>query len=113
MVRALSAAVGTGVGKAAALSTLPKGGSRRPSMERPARRCQRSSPQRADEGRTQSRKRRADERTRTAAPISLRVKCSYWIILCFILLDNCRYQRERWCVNRCNERPLIGDPLVG
>src|SRR5215213_7148569 len=66
MVRARSAVVGTGGGKAATLSTLPKGGSRRPSMQRPARRCQRSSPRRADEGRTQSRKRRADERTRTA-----------------------------------------------
>ena len=65
-VRARSGAVETGVGKAATLSTLPKSGSRRPSMERPARRCQRSSPRSADKGRTQSRKRRADERTRTA-----------------------------------------------
>src|SRR5918993_945830 len=40
----------------------------------------------------------ADERTRTAYPCSLRVNCSYWTTLYFTLLDNRRYQRERWCV---------------
>jgi len=74
MVRARSAAVGTGVGKAATRSTPPKGGSRRQSTGRPARRCQRNLRRRWQaEGRTQSRKRRADERTRTADLISLRV----------------------------------------
>jgi len=79
MVRARSTAVGTGVGKAATLSTLPKGGSRRPSMQRPARRCQRSSPRRADEGRTQSRKRRADERTRTADLLITSALLAIWV----------------------------------
>src|SRR5215216_4428888 len=79
MVRARFAAVRTGVGKAATLSTLPKGGSRRPSMERPARRCQRSSPRRADEGRTQSRKRRADERTRTALLLITSALLTIWV----------------------------------
>jgi len=65
------------------------------------------------EERTQSRKRRADERTRTAYPCSLVVNCCYWTILCFILLDNCCYQRERRSVRRCNKLSLIGDPLVG
>src|SRR5215211_4816523 len=44
---------------------------------------------------------------------SLGVNCSYWTILCFTLLDNRRYQRERRSVMRCNKRLLIGDPLVG
>jgi hypothetical protein len=35
---------------------------------------------------------------------SLRVNCSYWTILCFTLLDNRRYQRERRSVMWCNER---------
>src|SRR5215204_5782158 len=52
-------------------------------------------------------KRRADERTRTAFLLQLRVNCSYWTILCFTLLDNRRYQRERRCVMRCNGRLLI------
>src|SRR5215212_4052123 len=34
---------------------------------------------------------------------SLRVNCSYWTILCFTLLNNRRYQRERRSVTRCNE----------
>jgi hypothetical protein len=34
-------------------------------------------------------------------------------VLCFILLDSRRYQRERRCVMRCNKLSLIGDPLVG
>ena len=41
---------------------------------------------------------------KTADLISLRVNCSYWTILCFTLLDNRRYQRERRSVMRCNER---------
>src|SRR5215204_3315153 len=53
-------------------------------------------------------KRRADERTRTAFLLQLRVNCSYWTILCFTLLDNRRYQRERRCVMRCNERLAVG-----
>ena len=55
-------------------------------------------------------KRRADERTRTA---DLLMNCSYWTILCFTLLNNRRYQRERRYVMRCNERLLIGESLVG
>jgi hypothetical protein len=43
---------------------------------------------------------------------SLGVNCSSWTILCFILFDNRRYQRERRSVRRCNERLLIGEPLV-
>jgi hypothetical protein len=31
------------------------------------------------------------------------VNCSYWTILCFTLLDNRRYQRERRTVTQCNE----------
>src|SRR5918994_618074 len=43
---------------------------------------------------------------------SLRVNCSYWTILCFILLDNRRYQRERRSVMRCNERLAVrADPI--
>src|SRR5215211_6095555 len=38
---------------------------------------------------------------------SLRVNCSYWTILCFTLLNNRRYQRERWSVMRCNERLVV------
>jgi hypothetical protein len=53
---------------------------------------------------------RADERTRTAFLISLRVNCSYRTILCFTLLDNRRYQRERRSVMRCNERLTFRDP---
>jgi hypothetical protein len=34
-------------------------------------------------------------------------------VLCFILLDSRHYQRERWCVIRCNEGLLIGEPPVG
>ena len=34
---------------------------------------------------------------------SLRVNRSYRTILCFTLLDNRRYQRERRCVMRCNK----------
>jgi hypothetical protein len=52
-------------------------------------------------------KQRADERTRTAYPCSLGVNCSYWTILCFTLLDNRRYQRERRSVMRCNERLAV------
>src|SRR5215217_5690408 len=52
-------------------------------------------------------KQRADERTRTAYPCSLGVNCSYWTIVCFTLLDNCRYQRERRSVMRCNERLVV------
>jgi hypothetical protein len=52
-------------------------------------------------------KQRADERTRTAYPCSLGVNCSYWTILCFTLLDNRRYQRERRSVMRCNERLVV------
>jgi hypothetical protein len=32
------------------------------------------------------------------------VNCSYWTILCFTLLNNRRYQRERRCVMWRNER---------
>src|SRR5215217_1273607 len=38
---------------------------------------------------------------------SLRVNCSYRTIICFILLDNRSYQRERRSVMRCNEGLLI------
>src|SRR5215218_4958108 len=38
---------------------------------------------------------------------SLRVNCSYWTILCFTLLDNRRYQRERRSVMRCNGRLVV------
>ena len=31
------------------------------------------------------------------------MNCSYWTILCFTLLNNRRYQRERRSVTRCNE----------
>src|SRR5215217_77515 len=44
---------------------------------------------------------------KTADLISLRVNCSYWTILCFTLLDNRRYQRERRSVTRCNERLVV------
>ena len=50
---------------------------------------------------------RADERTRTAYPCSLRVNCSYWMILCFTLLNDRRNQRERWSVMRRNERLVV------
>ena len=129
MVRARFAAVRTGVGKAALLSTLPKGGSRRPSMERPARRSQRSSPRRADEGRTQSRMRRADERTRTAYPCSLRVitqalqgcagvcNCRISKPLSFLCLAVCcTVLRSRWCQSGVNfTSHLLGQwvPRVG
>jgi len=43
--------------------------------------------------------------------LALRLLFSY--VLCFILLDSRRYQRERRCVMRCNKLSLIGDPLVG
>src|SRR5215207_11227030 len=39
---------------------------------------------------------------------SLRVNCSYWTILCFTLLNNRRYQRERRSVRRCNGRLAVG-----
>src|SRR5215212_835079 len=52
-------------------------------------------------------KKRADERTRTADLISLRVNYSYWTILCFTLLGNRRYQRERRSVMRCNGRLVV------
>jgi hypothetical protein len=61
---------------------------------------------------SKSYKRRADERFEPLT-CSLRVNCSYWTILCFTLLDNRRYQRERRSVMRCNERLLIAEPLVG
>ena len=115
MVRARSAAVRTSVGRAATRSTPPKGVSRRPSMERSARRCQRSSPRRADEGRTQSRKRRADERTRTADLASLRVcgqgllgvagDCKFRISRRFSLLwfaVHFTVLRSRWCQSGVN-----------
>src|SRR5215207_8268625 len=38
---------------------------------------------------------------------SLRVNCSYWTILCFTLLNNRRYQRERRSVMRCNARLVV------
>jgi hypothetical protein len=57
-------------------------------------------------------KRRADERTRTAYPCSLRVNCSYLTILCFILLDNRRYQRERRSVMQCNERLAVNSAPI-
>jgi hypothetical protein len=36
--------------------------------------------------------------------------CSY--VFCFSLLDNRRYQRERWCVMRCNERLAVNSAPV-
>jgi hypothetical protein len=35
------------------------------------------------------------------------VNCFYWMILCFILLDNRRYQHECRSVRRCNERLVV------
>ena len=47
----------------------------------------------------------SEEPTSGLGPLScsLRVNCSYWTILCFTLLDNRRYQRERRSVMWCNE----------
>jgi hypothetical protein len=42
----------------------------------------------------------------------LSMNCYYWTILYFTLLDNGRYQRERQSVMRCNERLLIGIPIL-
>src|SRR5829696_912951 len=43
---------------------------------------------------------------------SLRVNCSYWTNLCFTLLDNRRYQRERRSVRRCNERLAVSSAPI-
>src|SRR5829696_66370 len=53
--------------------------------------------------------RKNEEPTSGLEPLtcSLRVNCSYWTILCFILLDNRRYQRERRSVMQCNERLAV------
>src|SRR5215204_389389 len=59
------------------------------------------------QGRGEGQRTEADERTRTADLVSLRVNCSYWTILCFTLLDNRRYQHERRSVMRCNERLVV------
>jgi hypothetical protein len=53
--------------------------------------------------------RQNEEPTSGLEPLScsLRVNYSYWTILCFTLLDNGRYQRERRSVMRCNERLAV------